>query len=252
MFERGWAARDGQTGQIELGPRVAWLAHTAPVSPLAAGFHGVARRLVARHNETTCLTVLDGRDSVFIAKEETTHQVRLVTSVGSRLPAFASASGRVLLADRPEDEVAALYDGCELVTPTGRRLAGLEELFAILREAGAAATPKTSTRPRSASNAWPYPLAPRKGGRRDHPVRADRADERRPRREMLPDLLGAAREIVAAPANGNRAPRSRATAMTPWPSNTSPNQSSKLELMATSARGSRGRRRVDSNRKVAP
>ena len=101
MFERGWAARDAQTGHIELGPRVAWLAHTAPVSPLTAGFHGVARRLVARHNETTCLTVLDGRDSVFIAKEETTHPVRLVTAVGSRLPAFAAASGRVLLADRP-------------------------------------------------------------------------------------------------------------------------------------------------------
>ena len=121
MFERGWAARDAQTGHIELGPRVAWLAHTAPVSPLAAGFHGVARRLVARHNETTCLTVLDGRDSVFIAKEETTHPVRLVTAVGSRLPAFAAASGRVLLADRPADEVAALYAGCDLTTPTGRR-----------------------------------------------------------------------------------------------------------------------------------
>ena len=104
-------------------------------SPLTAGFHGVARRLVARHNETTCLTVLDGRESVFIAKEETTHQVRLVTAVGSRLPAFAAASGRVLLADRPEDEVAALYAGCELVTPTGRRLDGLDELFEILREA---------------------------------------------------------------------------------------------------------------------
>src|ERR1700759_1797627 len=46
MFERRWPARDPYTGQIELGPRVAWLAHAAPVSPLAAGFHGVARRLV--------------------------------------------------------------------------------------------------------------------------------------------------------------------------------------------------------------
>jgi DNA-binding IclR family transcriptional regulator len=95
----------------------------------------VARRLVARHNETTCLTVLDGRDSVFIAKEETTHAVRLVTAVGSRLPAFAAASGRAMLAYRPEEEVAALYEDCELVTPTGRRLGGLDELTAILREA---------------------------------------------------------------------------------------------------------------------
>ena len=81
------------------------------------------------------LTVLDGRESVFIAKQETTHQVRLVTAVGNRLPAFAAASGRVMLADLPEEEVAALYDGCELETPTGRRLDGLHELFEILSEA---------------------------------------------------------------------------------------------------------------------
>jgi IclR family transcriptional regulator, KDG regulon repressor len=135
MSERGWIVRDSRTGSIELGPRVAWLARGAPVSPLTAGFQGVARWLVSNHNETTCLTVLDGRDSVFIAKEETTHPVRLVTAVGSRLPAFAAASGRVMLADRSEDEVAALHAGCDLVTPTGRRLAGVDELFKILREA---------------------------------------------------------------------------------------------------------------------
>ena len=62
----------------------------------------------------------DGVDSVFIAKQETTHPVRLVAALGSRLPAFASASGRVLLADLPNDAVAALYGGAELITPTGR------------------------------------------------------------------------------------------------------------------------------------
>ena len=79
MFERGWITRDSDSGNIELGPRVAWLAHSTPASALTAGFHGVARGLVARHNETTCLTCSTGRESVFIAKQETTHQVRLVT-----------------------------------------------------------------------------------------------------------------------------------------------------------------------------
>ena len=61
----------------------------------------------------------NGIDIAFIAKEETTHPVRLVVALGSRRPAFASASGRVLLADLPDEEVAALYAGAELVTPTG-------------------------------------------------------------------------------------------------------------------------------------
>jgi DNA-binding IclR family transcriptional regulator len=133
MAERGWIARDG-AGYLALGPRVAWLARATPGSALTAGFHVVAQRVLAHHNETTCLAVLEGRDSVFIAKEETSHKVRLVTTVGSRLPAFAAASGRVLLADRPEPEVESLYAGAELVTPTGRRLNGLAELSQILAE----------------------------------------------------------------------------------------------------------------------
>jgi DNA-binding IclR family transcriptional regulator len=134
MGVRGWIARDPRSGWLELGPRVAWLKRATPASVLTPAFRTVAARLVARHNETTCLTVLDGRDSVFVAKEETSHPVRLVTAVGSRLPAFASASGRAMLADLRRAEVDALYAGCELKTPTGRRLKGLQELHAILNE----------------------------------------------------------------------------------------------------------------------
>jgi IclR family acetate operon transcriptional repressor len=241
MFERGWAARDAHTGRIELGPRVAWLAHTAPASPLTAGFHGVARRLVARHNETTCLTVLDGRESVFIAKEETTHQVRLVTAVGSRLPAFAAASGRVLLADRPEDEVAALYAECELVTPTGRELAGLEELFGILREARRRGYAENVDETALGLHCLAVPVGPpgRVAAAITLCVPTGRMSAAR-KRQMLSDLLRAARDIVPPPGNGK--PRSLAT--------TSPNQSNKLAMMATSAPESTGR--LDSNRKVAP
>jgi DNA-binding IclR family transcriptional regulator len=134
MGHRGWLARDPYSGQLELGPRAAWLARATPASALTPAFRTVAARLVRRHNETTCLTVLDGRDSVFVAKEETSHPVRLVTAVGSRLPAFASASGRAMLADLRDAEIDALYAGCELTTPTGRRLNGLQELHVILDE----------------------------------------------------------------------------------------------------------------------
>jgi DNA-binding IclR family transcriptional regulator len=136
MAARGWVARDPGSGQLRLGPRVALLTRSAPApaSALTPVFHAVAAWLVARHNETTCLTVLDGRDSVFVAKLETSHPVRLVTAVGSRLPAFASASGRAMLADLPAAEIDALYSDCELQTPTGRRLDGLAELHAILEQ----------------------------------------------------------------------------------------------------------------------
>jgi DNA-binding IclR family transcriptional regulator len=266
MSERGWVARDPRSGHIELGPRVAWLARATPQSPLIAGFHGMARWLVARHNETTCLTVLDGRDSVFIAKEETTHAVRLVTSVGSRLPAFAAASGRVMLADRPEEEIAALYEGCELVTPTGRRLAGVDALMRILREARRRGYGENIDETALGLHCLAAPVGPpgRVVAAITMCVPSGRMSAAR-KREMLPDLLRAAREIVP---RGPRGPRGSVGGVggvgggipaggdpgdgDPAPSAITPlTQSNKLTSRSTPIPRHRERRRTDPNRKVA-
>lgn len=197
MGERGWITRDRRSGNIELGPRVAWLARSTPTSALTAGFHGVARGLLARHNETTCLTILDGSESVFIAKLETTHPVRLVTSVGSRLPAFASASGRVMLADVPESEVAAMYRGSELVTPTGRRVGGLTGLLEILRTTRRNGYAENVDETALGLHCIAVPVGPpgRVAGAITFCVPSGRIDARR-RREMIADLLVAAGELA--------------------------------------------------------
>jgi IclR family transcriptional regulator, acetate operon repressor len=211
MSERGWVAREARSGYIELGPRVAWLARATPLSPLTAGFHGVARTLVACHNETACLTVLDGRDSVFIAKEETTHAVRLVTPVGSRLPAFAAASGRVMLADRPEEEITALYAGDDLVTPTGRRLGGLDALMPILRDARRRGYAENIDETALGLHCMAAPVGPpgRVVAAITLCVPSGRMSAARGR-EMLPDLLRAAREIAPrVPATADPAPSTR-------------------------------------------
>jgi DNA-binding IclR family transcriptional regulator len=197
MAERGWVAREPSNGRIELGPRVAWLARVTPASALTASFHAVAARLVARHNETTCLTVLDGRDSVFIAKEETSHPVRLMTAVGSRLPAFAAASGRAMLADRPDAEVVSLYAGCELETPTGRRLEGVGELLAILRETRRRGFAENIDETALGLHCIAAPVGPsgRVAAAITLCIPSGRvAPERKP--ELVEDLLAAAQELV--------------------------------------------------------
>jgi DNA-binding IclR family transcriptional regulator len=243
MSERGWIARDPRSGCLELGPRVAWLAHTTPLSPLTAGFHGIARRLVGRHNETACLTVLDGRDSLFIAKEETTHAVRLVTSVGSRLPAFAAASGRVMLADRPEEEVVALYEDCELETPTGRRLDGLDELLRILRVARRRGYAENIDETALGLHCLAAPVGPpgRVVAAITLCVPSGRMSPSR-KREMLPDLMRAARDIVPGPLDGEQASLAE----------TELNQSNKLTRIRATVPRRGGRRRPEPNRKVAP
>jgi DNA-binding IclR family transcriptional regulator len=133
LLDRGWALRD-ESGRFDLGIRaLAMGAHSADL-PIVIGFRRAAADLLTQHDETVCLAILDGEESVYVAIEETSHPIRLVTHVGSRTPAFASASGRIILAGRPDEAIAAEYGGKLLVTPTGRRLNGLFELRAILDE----------------------------------------------------------------------------------------------------------------------
>jgi DNA-binding IclR family transcriptional regulator len=134
LVERAWTVRD-EAGRYELGIRALATGSRTARLPIVIGFRSVAAELLTKHDETVCLAALDGDDSVFVAVEETSHPVRLVTHVGSRTPAFASASGRAILASRPPEHIVGDYGGRPLVTPTGRRLNGLAELQTILERA---------------------------------------------------------------------------------------------------------------------
>jgi DNA-binding IclR family transcriptional regulator len=131
MEERGFVRRS-EPAAYSLGPRAVELGTRSSGSALVEAFQAEAGELLARHDETTCLVVLEGADALFIAKVETSQAVRLVTRVGSRLPAFAAASGRALLAALPPAEVDRLLAGVDLVTPVGDRLDGLDEVHRIL------------------------------------------------------------------------------------------------------------------------
>jgi DNA-binding IclR family transcriptional regulator len=131
--------RDPASAAYSLGVRAIGVGAAAAELPAVVAFRAVAADLLALHNETVHLTLLDGDESLFIAKAETTHAVRLVSAIGSRLPAFASASGRVLLADLPSEVIEVTYADRRLVTPTGRELGdmqGLLRLLAGVRERG--------------------------------------------------------------------------------------------------------------------
>jgi IclR family transcriptional regulator, KDG regulon repressor len=103
LVDRGWAIRDEQ-GRYEPGVRAIGLGSRAADLPIVTGFRHAVSGLMSRYDETVCLAVLDGHESVFVAIEETTQPVRLQTWVGGRA----------------------------LITPTGRRLRTVAELYDIL------------------------------------------------------------------------------------------------------------------------
>jgi IclR family transcriptional regulator, pca regulon regulatory protein len=89
----------GIDGRYSLSPRVLALGHaylgSAPV-PRAA--QPVLERVADRLHESCSLTVLDGEDIVYVARASTRRILTVGLSVGSRLPAYCTSMGRVLLA----------------------------------------------------------------------------------------------------------------------------------------------------------
>jgi len=69
--------------------------------------------LVEQLNESCSAAVLDGFDVVYVARVATTKRIMSVTlNVGSRLPAFATSMGRVLLADMSSPALENFIDTC--------------------------------------------------------------------------------------------------------------------------------------------
>ncbi|MDE1951116.1 MAG: helix-turn-helix domain-containing protein [Burkholderiales bacterium] len=63
--------------------------------------------LVAEVQESCSAAVLDGDDIVYVLRVPTQKIMRIDLGIGSRLPAFCTSMGRMLLADLPADECRA-------------------------------------------------------------------------------------------------------------------------------------------------
>jgi DNA-binding IclR family transcriptional regulator len=103
-------------------------------------FRKEAAAFVAAHNEVVQLAVLDGEQVVYIAREDAARPVRLVSDLGSRLPAHCCALGKALLASMTDDEVCALLP--KRLTPvtarTVTRRADLLDALDAIRRSGLA------------------------------------------------------------------------------------------------------------------
>ena len=63
--------------------------------------------LSRKTDEVIAISVLDGADVLYIARAEVTSMLRRGLITGSRIPAFCTSMGRVLLAGLPKDECSA-------------------------------------------------------------------------------------------------------------------------------------------------
>ncbi len=69
------------------------------------------RQLNETYQENIHLAVLDECDVVFVHILESPQRIKLAAAIGQRLPAFATASGKAVLAFLPEDKVRSILNG---------------------------------------------------------------------------------------------------------------------------------------------
>lgn len=88
-------------------------------------------------NESLSLAVLEGENVLFIARAEAEHIVSTGVRIGARLPAYCSATGRVLLGSLDDEDIREIIGDKALVQRTPKTIV---KPALILREIGSSRT----------------------------------------------------------------------------------------------------------------
>lgn len=109
MMQRGWVETDDTGTRFSLGVRALQVGAAYLESDDAVGLvAGVLDNLSRQFGEAVHLGRLAGRNVVYLAKRESVHPLRLYSAIGRQLPAHATALGKVLLAEHPDEVVDTL------------------------------------------------------------------------------------------------------------------------------------------------
>jgi IclR family pca regulon transcriptional regulator len=104
---------------------------------------GHMEALVAQINESSSISVLDDTDVVYVARVPTRRIMSITIAVGTRLPAYATSMGRVLLAALPDEELEERLARIEVRALTPRTVkshAALRRVIEQVRREGYAMT----------------------------------------------------------------------------------------------------------------
>lgn len=117
LAHQGYADYDGKF--FTLTPRVLRLGTACLATmPLPQIVQPVLDALSERLGQSTSVSILDGAEIVYIARAARRRVMSITLMPGSRLPAFCTSMGRVMLAALPEARAAAILDATSLPART--------------------------------------------------------------------------------------------------------------------------------------
>jgi len=199
LEQLGYVSADGR--RFSLRPKVLELGYTYLSSlglPAIAEPHLEA--LVDRIHESSSVSVLDGDDVVYVVRIPTKRIMTISLAVGSRLPAYATSMGRVLLGGLTPRELDCYFDRVELRSLTSRTITDPERLRALVQTAAAQGWCLVDQELEEGVRSVSAPLKGRAGrvlAAMNVSAHASRITVERLRQEIAPQVRDTARDISA-------------------------------------------------------
>ena len=125
LTQEGLLERDSRSGVYRLGLSMYVLGRSVSTYSV---LHEVCVPVMDQLRAATKVSVLDGRDAVYVERRETAATLRLFGRVGHRLAANCTGSGKVLLAFLTPEQLDSLMDGWELPRRTAHSIVDPDEL----------------------------------------------------------------------------------------------------------------------------
>jgi IclR family pca regulon transcriptional regulator len=118
-----------------LRPRMLSLSHTyTSSSSLSTAAQPILERMSQTYRESFSVATLDGDEIVYVARTQVPSRVMAVDlHIGSRLPAYCTSMGRVLLAYLPPEQLEAYLARAVLTPHTTRTIVSADKLRIALR-----------------------------------------------------------------------------------------------------------------------
>lgn len=157
LEERRYLRQDAGSGKYTMGPSALTLGASFAAERGWKPIVQVMKNIVSQCQETCQLGILDRGDVLYVEKVDSPQAIRMISWVGKRLPANATAIGKALLSGLGNDEIRALYaDGLPRLTE--QTVTDLDTLLAQLElvRAGGFATECEESTPQLAC--WALPL----------------------------------------------------------------------------------------------
>lgn len=121
---------------FSLSPRILSLGYAyLSSSPLSTLAQPILERVSATLHESSSIATLDGEEIVYLARSKTTRRIMSIDlGVGSRLPAYCTSMGRVLLAALPPAELKPHLQASLLTKRTAHTVTGVARLREVLED----------------------------------------------------------------------------------------------------------------------